>query len=870
MLKKSLARLFRSRIKNRAVRRRSSRHCVHQPEQLEIRQLLTATVATGYGTFQYAEDLASDFGGKVVDINNDGALDVVGNSVHIRSGDGWLTFADGPGVGRLVDIDGDNDLDVVRDQYWVENLGGGTSWAQHVVDTVNPNDIVYVSSDAADFDGDGDMDVVVALKDWVYWHENVNGDGSVWVGHEVYRSGTFDFVSTAAADMDNDGDMDIVIGTRWWYIYWAENTGGGSFNTNDFNNRIGLVSDDGDNRSAMHLNVGDFDQDGRTDLFAVGVDSTNGPVCWFTPKDDPTQLFRRTVVGRLHNADSETTSVDIDRDGQLELMVTSRFNFRTGSDKVSVYERTGDFSFTRVDLGDDYIGPVIDSGDIDNDGDIDLVGEDFIFWNTGGDFHVETTVVSPNAIANGDKGTIFRIDASHNGQTTDPALLLTGFSFLLDDGSGDVGSAPLDSSEVSNRFASWRIYVDDGDGEFGASDSLILNMNDFTSVANGVLHADLTNSPSFIRQLSPGLPLTCWLEVEMAASGHESGDFRITHLTDQGRLAGQSAEARRWSSTTVANDDYSPNVSAVLESAGNIDFSLNTVTLNEGTFEPSAVVDLLRIDATHTGLVDGELASLAFRFDDAAGTRVLDSQEVNGLVEYLSIVAEDNSEVIRIENLSLSNGILSVDLPDGDSRLNFLNETKSFRVNIQVSADAINQATRSFKITHLTADSNTERSRVELTSNDAPATLVSTPDRSTTIFTGTEIDVVVTSSISTPVTGQQVTYTVTVSNQHATTGSSGIQVQGILPDNLLNIMLVDLQLSGGATAGRSIGDSLAGIWTDTVSLPQQSSVTYTLTGTLADLNVANRSMEPEFLVSGVSTTLPSALFDTNLDDNQAS
>ena len=37
---------------------------------------------------------------------------------------------------------------------------------------------------------------------------------------------------------------------------------------------------------------------------------------------------------------------------------------------------------------------------------------------------------------------------------------------------------------------------------------------------------------------------------------------------------------------------------------------LNTVTLNEGTFEPSAVVEVLRIDATHTGLADGELAGV--------------------------------------------------------------------------------------------------------------------------------------------------------------------------------------------------------------------------------------------------------------------
>ena len=162
MLKQSLAQLLFSRIKKRTARRRSRPRPAIQLERLEDRQLLSAVVATGWGTYQYVEDVASDFGGMAVDINNDGALDVVGDSVHIRIGNGpgwetssWQTYANGPGVGKLVDIDGDSDLDVVRDQYWVENLGGGTAWAEHVVDPVNPNNITYISSDAADFDGDG-------------------------------------------------------------------------------------------------------------------------------------------------------------------------------------------------------------------------------------------------------------------------------------------------------------------------------------------------------------------------------------------------------------------------------------------------------------------------------------------------------------------------------------------------------------------------------------------------------------------------------------------------------------------------------------------------------------------------------------------
>ncbi|MCA8988002.1 MAG: VCBS repeat-containing protein, partial [Planctomycetaceae bacterium] len=268
MLKKYLTKLFSNRTCKRRVGRRSVWVRQVQLERLEDRQLLTANIATGYGTNQFVEDIASDFGGKVVDINGDGALDVIGDTVHIRNGGGWLTYANGPGVGTLVDIDGDNDLDVVRGRHWVENLGGGTSWLQHEVATV-ASGVVHVSSDVADFDRDGDMDIVISRESKIHWFENVNGDASTWTEHTVISGSPFDFVATAAGDMDNDGDMDVVVSANDYVILWLENLGRGAF-VDYFYNQIGSTADDGRvYTSASTLNVGDFDQDGRTDVIAV-------------------------------------------------------------------------------------------------------------------------------------------------------------------------------------------------------------------------------------------------------------------------------------------------------------------------------------------------------------------------------------------------------------------------------------------------------------------------------------------------------------------------------------------------------------------------------------------------------------------------
>ena len=61
-----------------------------------------------------------------------------------------------------------------------------------------------------------DVDIVSAsyLDDKVIWHENIAGDGSKWLDHEITRSadGGRDCY---AADIDSDGDVDIVSASRF-------------------------------------------------------------------------------------------------------------------------------------------------------------------------------------------------------------------------------------------------------------------------------------------------------------------------------------------------------------------------------------------------------------------------------------------------------------------------------------------------------------------------------------------------------------------------------------------------------------------------------------------------------------------------------
>ena len=110
------------------------------------------------------------------------------------------------------DIDRDGDLDLYQGTQWLENPGNGTdTWSAHNIGEVTQG---YADrNDLFDFNGDGYLDAVVGLEEG----EDVllftaSADPKAPWERRIIGSGVGGGFSMDAADFDRDGDVDVVLG----------------------------------------------------------------------------------------------------------------------------------------------------------------------------------------------------------------------------------------------------------------------------------------------------------------------------------------------------------------------------------------------------------------------------------------------------------------------------------------------------------------------------------------------------------------------------------------------------------------------------------------------------------------------------------
>jgi len=272
------------------------------------------------------------FSAFATDVDGDGNTDVLGTAWYDAEIAWWrndgaepinwtkqsiaTNYTDAHEVYAL-DFDNDGDTDIfgvaagLGDISWWRNDGSDPiAWTKQIIAT---NFGGARSAYVADFDGDGDNDVVGAAyaADRVNWWRNDDGDPIQWT--EFTITDAFDGAHRVyACDMDRDGDQDILAAAysaseiAWWRndggdpVVWQKQVIADNFN------------------GALVAHAADFDGDGDTDV--IGTASTGDEICWWENNGgDPFTWTKHTVDDQI-NGPWPIYAADVDGDGDMDII----------------------------------------------------------------------------------------------------------------------------------------------------------------------------------------------------------------------------------------------------------------------------------------------------------------------------------------------------------------------------------------------------------------------------------------------------------------------------------------------------------------------------------------------------------------------
>ncbi|RJP29339.1 MAG: hypothetical protein C4527_11110 [Candidatus Omnitrophota bacterium] len=328
------------------------------------------------------------------------------------------------------DVDGDGDLDLMAGNFTTQNsviLNDGNGNFEGNERFFGPANARTNSIVLCDVDGDGDLDAALGNASL----QNVvylnDGKGNFNAGNRSFGTAIDFTFAIAFGDVDNDGDPDVVVGNGFQQNAVYLNDGRGNFTAG--------VRNFGSGRDyTQAIELADVDGDGSLDIV---VGNSNGqPNAIYYNDGDGNFTASAQYFGTGSDDTLALASGDVDGDGDVDLVTGNQYQQNV------VYLNDGRGNFTESIP----FGPSGDCtyslalGDVDGDGDLDLaVGnkgqKNYLYLNDGQGYFVP-----------------IQIFGTGNDETE--AVL-----FVDVDGDGDLDLA------VGNYTAQNVVYINEGFGD---------------------------------------------------------------------------------------------------------------------------------------------------------------------------------------------------------------------------------------------------------------------------------------------------------------------------------------------------------------------------------------------------------------------
>lgn len=418
----------------------------------------------GLGTFAAPISLANTdalirLNLQLLDIDNDGDMDIAyssnDNISWLENTDGNATFTDHYLLGSndgfyTIDLDGDDISDFVADfgydlRAYKLNADGSLAFLE-TMNTFSLNN----DHKAGDIDGDGDNDVVTFFENGntrqVHWYENTDGLGTFANRRILFDLPTISSGSNSdrkgleVVDMDGDELVDIVtFESRRDGMSWYKNLGGSVFGVQQ------IVSEEVPTISSIA--IADVDNDGSPDILAT--DFFQHEYSWFRNENGQGAFGEKNRLSSYAYFVNHVDYGDIDGDGDLDLVSSSH-----ADSKVAWYENTddqGDFSGLQHLVSTTTEGARdVFAVDLDGDDDLDLLVSTYLDATTD-DYQLKW-------FENDGSGNFLN---EHIFETTQETILRINYADVDGDGDMDVISGQ-ENSVLS-------LYRNNGDGTFAAA-----------------------------------------------------------------------------------------------------------------------------------------------------------------------------------------------------------------------------------------------------------------------------------------------------------------------------------------------------------------------------------------------------------------